>query len=73
MVTAMRAASAAISVGGWRDNSSAPPSAPGPLNPVSKIPSRAATTCTPSRMRGRSSSTHSPSEFAISARCTLSA
>ena len=68
IVTARRAATSAVARGGCRSTNSVPLHAAGPWNPVWMFPSRAATTCATSRMRGRASSTHRPSDVAISTR-----
>ena len=68
MVTARRAATSAVACGGCRSTNSIPLHAAGPWNPVWMFPSRAATTWATRRIRGRDSSTHRPSDVAISTR-----
>ena len=72
IVTARRAATSAVARGGCRSTNSVPLHAAGPWNPVWMFPSRAATTCATRRIRGRDSSTHSPSDVAIKTRCSES-
>ena len=72
IVTARFAATSAVAAGGCSSKNSTPARPAGPWNPVWMTPSRPATTCTPSRIRGRDSSTQRPSDVAITTRWTES-
>ena len=72
MAFAIRAASAPISSGGRSSKNSRPRPAPGLDDPVARSVPSCAMAVQAIRVLSRSSSAHSPSEFAISTRCTMS-